>query len=164
MSVKERLSRECQNFFAAESAPKPWRGFRCHGEREASVHGRTAESKWHNGELEACQGLCMIRGIVPPFAPLDSNQFKGAIIFRRAQLRTIRTIILHPYDHPQPADGSGWSQPHPYNPICTARAGASSFRRWQAGTYGWARLGTTRSDILNPIDRPQSTTKARHFS
>ncbi|MDI9530947.1 MAG: hypothetical protein GX599_07005 [Chloroflexi bacterium] len=28
----------------------------------------------------------------------------------------------------------------------------------------WVWLGTTRSDILNPIDRPQSATKARHFS
>ena len=136
MSVKERLSRECQNFFAAESAPKPWRGFRCHGEREASVHGRTAESKWHNGELEACQGLCMIRGIVPPIAPLDSNQFKGAIIFRRAQLRTIRTIILHPYDHPQPADGSGWSD--------TLRAHAPSVRRG----YVPAEQGITPADFL----------------
>ena len=149
MSVKERLSRECQNFFAAESAPKPWRGFRCHGEREASVHGRTAESKWHNGELEACQGLCMIRGIVPPIAPLDSNQFKGAIIFRRAQLRTIRTIILQPYGRPQPADESGWSdtlrahapsvQPHLYS------AGRSlihpKMASWSAIGCGWGRQG-----------------------
>ena len=54
--------------------------------------------------------------------------------------------------------------PHPYNPICTAQAGASSFRRWQVGPRGRTRLGTTRSNILNPFDRPQSATKARHFS
>ena len=70
-------------------------------------------------------------------------------------------VVLNP---PMEADGAipCGHMPHPYNPICTAQAGALSFRRWQVGTYGWARLGMTRSDVLNTFDRPQSAIEERY--
>ena len=50
---------------------------------------------------------------------------KSAIWCLRVRLGTTQTIILQPDNRPLPADGGGWSKPHPYNPICTRRVRTS---------------------------------------
>ena len=69
-------------------------------------------------------------------------------IYCRAWLRTNRSGFsahLTVLNLPMEADGAIPCEhmPHPYNPICTVRAEASSFRRWQVGPRecDWERQG-----------------------
>ena len=94
------------------------------------------------GRVWGRQGLIICIHLTVPNPPRRRG------IFRRAWLRTNRSgfsahlTVLNP---PMEADGAipCGHMPHPYNPICTVRAEASSFRRWQVGPRecDWERQG-----------------------
>jgi len=78
----------------------------------------------------------------------------------RAGLGTIRTINLQPYNRPQPADGSGWSEPHPYNPNPHQGAWSSLFRQMNDSIAANRKRGRRPEDkVFNASNSALQVTK-----